>query len=304
METSVTLSRSAAPPAELLASFGIDQTHGKANLEFLGSMTKNLLAVLFNVFSQVAREQRGMVGEVITSYLSVSPEADITATYEKVVGHLGEALNTPTPRPAPGAAAPSPTSHTMLDLLVIIVPFLPPATARTLFAHASAAEAKLIGSPDAAVQKKSYRILARLLETKKVTLAGAELETFVARLRDGTEVVSAGARRVRLAPLLAHLHGRFADPTSLLQDRVLLLSEIVPSIPSDQLHLIADLTPEAILGTKEVNEKTRDAAFELVVLMGQKMAAGGVIKRSQVEGMGMEEDSPMLEDGASHPLSY
>jgi ribosomal RNA-processing protein 12 len=161
-------------------------------------MTSNLLAVLFNVFSQVAREQRGMVGEVITSYLAVSSEADVTATYEKVVGHLGEALQVPTPKPAPGAAAVSPTSHTMLDLLVIIVPFLPAPSARALFAHASAAEAKLIGSNDPAVQKKSYRILARLLETGKVTLAGAELESFVARLRDGTEVVSAGARRVSL----------------------------------------------------------------------------------------------------------
>lgn len=163
-------------------------------------MTSNLLAVLFNVFSQVAREQRGMVGEVITSYLAVSSEADVTATYEKVVGHLGEALQTPTPKSVPGAAAISPTSHTMLDLLVIVVPFLPAPAARALFAHASAAEAKLIGSSDPAVQKKSYRILARLLETGKVTLAGAELEAFVARLRDGTEVVSAGARRVSTWP--------------------------------------------------------------------------------------------------------
>lgn len=160
-------------------------------------MTKNLLAVLFNVFSQVAREQRGMVGEVITSYLAVSGAEDVTATYEKVVGHLGEALQAPVVKPTPGAPAASPTSHTMLDLLVIIVPFLPAPAARALFAHASAAEAKLIGSNDPAVQKKSYRILARLLETGKVTLAGAELEAFVARLRDGTEVVSAGARRVR-----------------------------------------------------------------------------------------------------------
>jgi ribosomal RNA-processing protein 12 len=81
------------------------------------------------------------------------------------------------------------------------------------------------------------------------------------------------------------------------QDRILLLAELVPSIPSDQLHLIADLTPEAVLGTKEVNEKTRDAAFELVVLMGQKMAAGGVIKRSQVEGI--DADSEMADEGES-----
>lgn len=68
----------------------------------------------------------------------------------------------------------------------------------------------------------------------------------------------------------------------------MLLAVLIPTFPTDKLHLIPALLPEAVLATKEVNEKTRDAAFDLVVLMGNKMAQGGVIKRSLVDGM--EED--------------
>ena len=201
VETSRSLSLSSAPSDSLLSSFGIDQAQGKANLEFLRGMAKNLLAVLFNVFSQVSREQRGMVGEVITSYMSVTSEQDINATYTKVVTHLGQALMIPFDKGAGGRAggpgAASPTSHTMMDLLIILVPFLPKESAKALFAHA--AGERLIGSDDPAVQKKSYRVLARLIEGGKVLVGGKGLEEFVARLADGGEVVAAAARRVRTA---------------------------------------------------------------------------------------------------------
>jgi ribosomal RNA-processing protein 12 len=160
-------------------------------------MAKNLLAVLFNVFSQVGREQRGMVGEVITSYLGVTSETDINATYTKVVTHLGQALQVPYNKATSGGTGPgqaSPTSHTMLDLLILLVPFLPKESAQALFAHATGET--LIGSDDPAVQKKSYRVLARLIETKKVLVGGEGIEPFVKRLVDGSEVVAAAARRV------------------------------------------------------------------------------------------------------------
>jgi ribosomal RNA-processing protein 12 len=59
----------------------------------------------------------------------------------------------------------------------------------------------------------------------------------------------------------------------------------LPSIPSSALHIIPSLIPEAVLGTKEPSEKARNAAFELIVAMGTKMAEGGVVKRDLVDGM-------------------
>ena len=51
------------------------------------------------------------------------------------------------------------------------------------------------------------------------------------------------------------------------------------------MHAIPALIPEAVLGTKEPSEKARNAAFDLIVAMGKKMTAGGVVKRQNIEGM-------------------
>lgn len=44
------------------------------------------------------------------------------------------------------------------------------------------------------------------------------------------------------------------------------------------------------MGTKEVNEKARDAGFDLLVVMGQKMAQGGEVRREAGDD---EEDQGM-----------
>jgi ribosomal RNA-processing protein 12 len=77
------------------------------------------------------------------------------------------------------------------------------------------------------------------------------------------------------------------------QNRTLLLSAIVPLLARDGLHVIPTLVPEAVLATKEANEKTREVAYDLVVALGRKMEEGGTIKRSLVAGI----DDEMAEDG-------
>jgi ribosomal RNA-processing protein 12 len=69
-----TLSRSSAPSEELLASFGVDQADAEQSVAYLKGFAGEMLAVLFNVFSSVAREQRGMVGDVIGQWLSIMTE--------------------------------------------------------------------------------------------------------------------------------------------------------------------------------------------------------------------------------------
>ena len=41
-----------------------------------------------------------------------------------------------------------------------------------------------------------------------------------------------------------------------------------------------------MLGTKEVNEKARDAGFDLLVVMGHKMAKGGSVTRATIDEEG------------------
>lgn len=79
-----------------------------------------------------------------------------------------------------------------------------------------------------------------------------------------------------------------------------LLTTIVQILPKDRLHLVPELLSEAVLGTKEVNERARDAGFELVVTMGHKMAKGGVVKQQvPTEGAGEDEDEQVMHDGQS-----
>lgn len=68
----------------------------------------------------------------------------------------------------------------------------------------------------------------------------------------------------------------------------------MPLLPSSSLHHIPSLIPEAVLGTKESNEKTREAAYDLLVGMGRKMGEGGMIQRNKIKGMedGMEDEVP------------
>ena len=74
-----------------------------------------------------------------------------------------------------------------------------------------------------------------------------------------------------------------------------LYTHLLPLIPPSSLHIIPQLIPEAVLGTKEPSEKARTAAFELVVAMGRKMAEGGVVKRSLVTGADGDDDAEMDE---------
>lgn len=69
------------------------------------------------------------------------------------------------------------------------------------------------------------------------------------------------------------------------QDRFLLLNSLVALIPPTSLHVIPSVITEAVLGTKEPSEKARNAAFDLIVTMGKKMAGGGVVRRELVDGM-------------------
>lgn len=60
---------------ELRKQFGMDQADAKINMDHLKSKAKDMVAVLLNVFAQLPREQRGMVGEVIGTWTSIMTEA-------------------------------------------------------------------------------------------------------------------------------------------------------------------------------------------------------------------------------------
>lgn len=74
-------------------------------------------------------------------------------------------------------------------------------------------------------------------------------------------------------------------------------------MPKTRLHLIPTLVTEAVLGTKEVNEKARNAAFDLLVVMARKMAQGGVVDQQMLKGDVPEGEDDEAMGGSSSGMS-
>lgn len=78
-----------------------------------------------------------------------------------------------------------------------------------------------------------------------------------------------------------------------------MLSLLSAMLPQTLLHLVPSLLPEAVLGIKESNERTREASFELLVTMAKKMEQGGVIRRSLIKGL----EDEMADEGDCRNLT-
>lgn len=74
LQINLTLSQSSAPPESLAESFGISQDQAGENVEFLRGVSGNMISVLFNVFSSVPSEERGLVGEVVKLWMGILPQ--------------------------------------------------------------------------------------------------------------------------------------------------------------------------------------------------------------------------------------
>ncbi|KAK7203887.1 NUC173 domain-containing protein [Myxozyma melibiosi] len=236
------------------------------NLEYLGGMASKFLAVLFNVFNQTVSEHRVFILDTINSFLSITSAEDIKGTFQKVVSLLTPALEKSASKKKDTGANPTgkfsvpPVSHTMMDLAVAMVPYLP----ISLYGELSKIFMATIQNPDSQLQKRGYRIITRMAQSED----GAE---FLVANIDSLEGVIAGASEKVTPP------SRGARMSALI--------DVVRILPSSDLHFIPVILPEAVIGTKEVNEKTREAAYNLLVAMGDKMAGGGSVAISKVPNM-------------------
>lgn len=79
---------------------------------------------------------------------------------------------------------------------------------------------------------------------------------------------------------------------------------MIPLIPNGSLHVLPSLIPEAVLATKEVSEKARNGAFDLLVAMGRRMEKGGTVDRGKVDGMEVEEHGEELASGERSSILY
>ena len=70
------------------------------------------------------------------------------------------------------------------------------------------------------------------------------------------------------------------------------LSKVVDFLSKEDLHFIPSVLSEVVISTKEVNEKARTAAFDILISMGEKMKQGGTVVNSKVSHM--PSDAPSV----------
>ncbi|KAI9486103.1 MAG: NUC173 domain-containing protein [Benjaminiella poitrasii] len=273
VEKNQNLLKSSADDAHLMRAYGLTKPEAEANLQHMSQFAVNYLAVFFNVFSQIPAQFRGFMADVIKTYLTITGAQDINTTFKKVLGMLSQALES-SETVSNDPSVPPPMSHTMLDLAIIMIPFLDAESCELLYN--GTVTTLLAKEDDPVLQKKGYKVLTHLM-----------------LVEPGRLVISRS-----IEPLQQHLlESTMHCTNSAKKDRIKTLSELVPLLPSQDLHFIPAILSEVVLATKDNNEKTRDVAFNLLVSMGNKMQQGGVVKNSRLEGLeGMPDAEATLQE--------
>ena len=232
-------------------------SEAKSNLEYLASIASNLLSVLFNVFSSTAPDSRHFVLETIDAYLQIIPKDDLENTFNKVCGLLKNAMEE---EAGSTKKDDNNLSVTMMDLVVAMAKYVPESSHNALFSIFSMTVAL---KDNSLMQKRSYRIISKMAETD---FGKASIVKFIGEvervLLETTQITHNSARAARLTT-------------------VLLVLDLLP--PSD-LYFIPAVLQEIIMSTKDVNEKSRELAYQILIKMGKKMSEGGIVENGKVPG--------------------
>lgn len=235
--------------------FAVEQA--TENIALLALKAANLLLVLFNIFSSTAPELRGFVLETIDAYLGIVPKDALSATFDKVCGLLKQAMDEPQAKNAKNDLA-----LTMMDLVVAMAKYVPAESHSALLAIFLAT----VTSANALMQKRLYRILSKLSETDTLGTYIGDIENVFINTTVKTHTAARAAR------LQAMQH-------------------VVAALPQNHLHFIPAVLQEVIMSTKDVNERSRELAYSLLIAMGRKMAQGGVVQTLKVPGFDAAADT-------------
>lgn len=148
-----------------------------------------------------------------------------------------------------------------MDLIITLSIYLPQPT----FPHLYTLTSRILPlTSDPQLQKKAYKLLSSLATSPNGALA----------LRTGNQ---------DLQSILLSSASSTSPPAR--RDRLLALAATITYLPQTDLHFIPSVLSEVVIAAKEVNEKARTAAFDLLVLMGRKMGEGGTIEQAKIPHM-------------------
>lgn len=254
----------------------ITRADAEANLAHLSTLANNLLAVLFNVYSQVLPQSRAYILQCINAYLSITAQSDLVSTFTRVSQMLESELPRPDapvppkqPQQQPSRNKMPPTSHTLLDLVIALSVHLPRSTFASLFLLAN----HILTNPsilktDPQLIKKAYKLIPRL----------------------STSATGAEALKARNTELRQLIHDTASTtPVPARRDRLLAIHTLIDFLPQGDLHFIPEIISEIVVACKDSNEKARNAGFDLLIACSKKIIdvgkEGVMLRNSLVPGM-------------------
>lgn len=245
-------------PERLQIEHRTSKDDASANVKHLAGFSSNILAVLFNVYSQTLPQSRAYILQCINAYLSIAPEKDLVETFERVGKMLESELpaaDAPHPKrqsEQPGRGKMPPTSHTLLDLVIALSVHLPRSTFAALFTLASSIITNpAIVTSDPQLIKKSYKLIPRLATS-------------------GTGRQALSERAAELQQLIVSTTEK--TPVPARRDRTLAINTIVAHLSNDDLHFIPTVLSEIVLACKDSNEKARIAGFDTLFTAAKRVA--------------------------------
>ncbi|TEA17643.1 Ribosomal RNA-processing protein 12 [Colletotrichum sidae] len=259
---------------DLVLQSRVSRATAKKNLAHLGGFAANMLAVLFNVYTQTLPQSRGPILLTINAFLSVTPEKELTDTFDRVSKMLAAELQQTEQQEKPKQQQqkskdqmPS-TSNTLMDLIITISVYLPRESFSALFEIASVI---IFKENEPQLQKKAYKLVPRLAESESGKVALQErTEELQQMFLTSADKVSAPARRERLGAL----------------------SALLAFIPDTSLHFIPAILSEVVICCKENNERAREAAYDLLIQMGQRMESANGVPIDNTKVPHMPADAP------------
>ncbi|XBW38377.1 hypothetical protein QEN19_003964 [Hanseniaspora menglaensis] len=212
----------------------------QANLKYLETTkVANMLSVLFNIFSQTHPTKRHFLLTTIECYLNIATDEDINKTFNNVCSMLKQELDKNDIMKNNKEDSPA---ATLMDIIVTMIKYLPADSYNILFSIFN----MTIKLKHQTMQKKSYRIISKLSE-----------------LENGKSAISQFIENIE--ELLVAEYSNLL--TNARASRLQALRTIVDLLPNDHMHFIVNIMTELVLSTRDVNEKTRELAFQTLIMV-------------------------------------
>ncbi|DBA66455.1 TPA: hypothetical protein ACH3X2_002431 [Trebouxia sp. C0005] len=241
----------------------------QANTQVLKDFAKNWLPLLFNAFIATDSQERNSYGSAIAAYATIADAATLSHFFREVIKRLlkvgeDEAAGVPATGVArEGGDSPTARKCTYMELALCLAPGLDVNGVSILYKAAKPS----LQERDQAAQKKAYKLVAYICEHRPDFLR-AHCQDMTDCLLAGVVTSMSAAKRYRLRCLKALI--------------LLLQSNDAPEIHMAQAlqdagqtetrqQVVGSMVSEIILCVKEVNQKTRTAAYELLVSLAKAM---------------------------------